>query len=129
LQLDPWPGYTGMPIGGDQISARGLTSGEGKVGEKVQGLTAVMGVAGVWKRGTEVAYRRQTGVGSGGPRGGDGVPVAGGQEGSGEVARKLPQGDVVLVVCLAGAKRQWVVGTMARPSGVGSSSSPARWSG
>jgi hypothetical protein len=23
LQLDPWPGYTGMPIGGDQIPARG----------------------------------------------------------------------------------------------------------
>jgi hypothetical protein len=36
-----------MPIGGDQIPARGLTGGEGKVGEKVQGLTAVTGVAGV----------------------------------------------------------------------------------
>jgi hypothetical protein len=47
LQLDPWPGYTGMPIGGDQIPARGLISGEGQVGEKVQGLTAVTGVAGV----------------------------------------------------------------------------------
>jgi hypothetical protein len=36
-----------MPIGGDQIPARGLTSGEGQVGEKVQELTAVTGVAGV----------------------------------------------------------------------------------
>jgi hypothetical protein len=36
-----------MPIGGDQIPARGLTGGEGQVGEKVQELTAVTGVAGV----------------------------------------------------------------------------------
>jgi hypothetical protein len=57
------------------------------------------------KKGTETAYRRRTGADGGALRGGDGVPVAGGQEGSGEVARKLPQGDVVLVVCLAGAKR------------------------
>jgi hypothetical protein len=36
-----------MPIGGDQISVRGLTDGEGQVGEKVQGLTAVTRVVGV----------------------------------------------------------------------------------
>jgi hypothetical protein len=36
-----------MPIGGNQISARWLTGSEGKVGEKVQELTAVTGVAGV----------------------------------------------------------------------------------
>jgi hypothetical protein len=30
-----------------QIPARGLTGGEGQVEEKVQGLTVVMGVAGV----------------------------------------------------------------------------------
>jgi hypothetical protein len=47
LQLGPWSGYTGMPIGGNQISARWLTGSEGKVGEKVQELTAVTGVAGV----------------------------------------------------------------------------------
>jgi hypothetical protein len=47
LQLGPWPSYTGIPIGGDQIPARGLTGGEGEVGKKVQGLTAVMGVASV----------------------------------------------------------------------------------
>jgi hypothetical protein len=40
-------------------------------------------------------------------------------EGSGEVARKLPRDDVVLVVCLAGAERGWSVGTMAGPSGGG----------
>jgi hypothetical protein len=34
-------------MGADQIPARGLTGGERQVGEKVQGLTAVMGVAGV----------------------------------------------------------------------------------
>jgi hypothetical protein len=37
----------------------------------------------------------------------------------GEVARRLPRGDVVLVVCLAGAERGWSVGTTARPSGGG----------
>jgi hypothetical protein len=36
-----------MPIGGVQISARGLTGGEGEVRGKVQELTAVTGVAGV----------------------------------------------------------------------------------
>jgi hypothetical protein len=43
--LDPWPGSIEKPIDGDQIPARGLTGGKGKVGEKVQELTAVMGVA------------------------------------------------------------------------------------
>jgi hypothetical protein len=38
-------------------------------------------------------------------RGGDGVPMAGVPEDGGEVARKLPRGDVVLVVCLAGVER------------------------
>jgi hypothetical protein len=47
LQLGPWPGHTGMPIGGIQMLARGLTGGEGRVGEKVQELTAVTRVAGV----------------------------------------------------------------------------------
>jgi hypothetical protein len=45
--------------------------------------------------------------------------MAGVPEGGGEVARKLPRGDVVLVVCLAGAERGWSVGTTARPSGGG----------
>jgi hypothetical protein len=36
-----------MPIGRDQILTRGLTGSLGKVGEKVQGLTAVTGVAGI----------------------------------------------------------------------------------
>jgi hypothetical protein len=36
-----------MPIGGVQIPVRGLISSEGKVGQKVQELTAVTGVAGV----------------------------------------------------------------------------------
>jgi hypothetical protein len=39
-------------------------------------------------------------------------------EGGGKVARKLPRGDVVVVVCLAGAESGWSVGT-ARPSGGG----------
>jgi hypothetical protein len=50
-------------------------------------------------------------------------------EGGGEVARELLHDDVVLMVCLAGAKRQWIDGTTARPSSGGSSSSPALWSG
>jgi hypothetical protein len=40
-------------------------------------------------------------------------------EDGGEVARKLPRDDVVLVVCLAGAERRWSGGTMVRPSGGG----------
>jgi hypothetical protein len=51
--------------------------------------------------------------------------VAGGQEGGEEVVRELPRDDVVLTVCLAGAKRRWIDGTTVRPSGGGSSSSPA----
>jgi hypothetical protein len=38
--------------------------------------------------------------------GGVGVPVAGVPEGGGEVIRELPCDDVVLMVHLAGAKRQ-----------------------
>jgi hypothetical protein len=117
-----------MPIGGDQIPARGLTGGKGKVGKRFRGSWRSWGWPVLGKRGTEAAYRRRTGAGGGAPRGGDGVLVAGGQEVCEEVARKLPQGDVVLMVCLAGAKRQWVIGTTARPSDGGSSSSPARWS-
>jgi hypothetical protein len=40
-------------------------------------------------------------------------------EGGGKVVRKLPRGDVVLVVCLAGAERRRSVGTTARPSSGG----------
>jgi hypothetical protein len=71
------------------------------------------------KRGTEAAARRRTGAGGGAPRDDDGVPMAGGQESGGEVARQLPHDDVVLVVCLAGAERRWSGGTTARPSGGG----------
>jgi hypothetical protein len=77
------------------------------------------------KRGTEAAGRRRTEVGRGAPRDGDGVPVAGVPEGGGEVARELLRNDVVLRVCLAGAKRQWIDGTTVRPSSGGSSSSQA----
>jgi hypothetical protein len=40
-------------------------------------------------------------------------------EGGGEVGRKLPRDDVVLVVCLAGAERRRSGGMTARPSGGG----------
>jgi hypothetical protein len=55
----------------------------------------------------------------GAPRDDGGVPVAGVQESGGEVARKLPCDDVVLVVCLAGAEWRRSVGTTARPSSSG----------
>jgi hypothetical protein len=71
------------------------------------------------------AWRRRTGAGGGAPRDDDGIPVAGGQESGWEVARKLPHDDVVLMGYLSGAERRWIIGTMARPSGSGSSSSPA----
>jgi hypothetical protein len=58
------------------------------------------------KRGAKAAGRRRTETGGGAPRGGVSVPVARVPEGGGEVAGKLLHDDVVLVVCLAGAKRQ-----------------------
>jgi hypothetical protein len=81
------------------------------------------------KRRAEAAGRRRTEAGDRAPRDGIGVPVAGGQESGGEVARKLPRDDMVLMVCLAGARRQWITRTTARLNGGGSSSSPALWSG
>jgi hypothetical protein len=71
------------------------------------------------KRGAEAAGRRRTGADNGAPRGGDGVPVAGGQESGGEVGRKLPRDDVVLMVCWAGAERWRGVRTATKPSGGG----------
>jgi hypothetical protein len=81
------------------------------------------------KRGTEAAYRRRTEAGGGASRDGDGVPIAGVSEGGREVARQLLRDDVVLVVCLARTRRQWIAGTTARPSGDGNSSSPSLWFG
>jgi hypothetical protein len=97
----------------------------GQWGKRFRGSRQSQGWPVLGKRGTEAAYRRRIGSGGGASRGGDGVPVAGVQVGGGEVVRKLPQGDVVLVVCLAGAKRQWVVRTTARSSSGGSSSTGA----
>jgi hypothetical protein len=89
------------------------------VQEKVQELTVVTGWPVLRKRGAETAGRRRTGAGGGAPRDDDGVPMAGVPENGGEVARKLPRDDVVLVVCLAGAERRRSGGTTARPSGRG----------
>jgi hypothetical protein len=91
----------------------------------VQELMAVTVVAGVGEERDVAAYRRRTEAGGGAPRDIDNVPVAGGQESGGEVARKLPRDDVVLMVGLAGATGQWIAGTTVRPNGSGSSSSPA----
>jgi hypothetical protein len=71
------------------------------------------------KRWVETASQRRIGAGGGAPRDDGGVPVAGVQESGGEVARKLPRDDVVLVVCLAGAERRRSVRTKARLSGSG----------
>jgi hypothetical protein len=60
-------------------------------------------VAGV---GEEKGCRWQTVMGGGALRGGVGVPVAGVPKGGGEVTRGLSRDDVVLMVHLAGAKRQ-----------------------
>jgi hypothetical protein len=57
-------------------------------------------------RRAKAAGRQRIDTGGGAPRGGIGVPVAGVPEGGGEVARELPRDDVVLMVHLAGAKRQ-----------------------
>jgi hypothetical protein len=91
----------------------------------VQELTAVSGVAGVEaERGCSAVSTvnrdgRQRSEGRcrhfGGRRAGD----------CRGVASKLPQDGVVLRLGLAEARGQWIAGTTARPSGVGSSSSPA----
>jgi hypothetical protein len=61
-QLGPWPDYTGGPIDADQIPARELTGGEGQVRGNAQGLTAVLGVAGLRQRGAMAAYQRRSSV-------------------------------------------------------------------
>jgi hypothetical protein len=95
-----------------------------KWGKRFRGSRRSRGWPVLEKRGIVAAYRRRTGVGGGAPRNGGGIPVAGGQESGGEVARQLPRDDVVLVVCLSGVERRWSGGMTARPSGGGSSSSP-----
>jgi hypothetical protein len=119
LQLGPWPGYTEKPIGGDQIPVRGLIGGEGEVGKRFRSSRRSRGWPVLRTRGAETASRRRTGADGGTPRDGDGILVAGVPEGGGEVTRKLPRDDVVLMVCLVGAERRRSVGTTARPSGGG----------
>jgi hypothetical protein len=75
-------------------------------GKRFRGLRWSWGWPVLGKRRAEVAGRRRTEAGGGAPRDGNGVPVAGGQESGGEVARKFPRGDVVLMVCVAGTERQ-----------------------
>jgi hypothetical protein len=97
----------------------------GKWGKKFRDSRRSWGWLVLGKRRAEAAYRRQTRAGGRGPRDVIGVSVTGVPEGGGKVARELPRDDVVLMVCLAGAKRRWIDGTTARPSGSGSSSSLA----
>jgi hypothetical protein len=61
-------------------------------------------------------------------KGVNGVPVARVPEGGGEVG-KLLRDDVVLTGCSARARRWWISGLTARPSGGGAGSSSALWSG
>jgi hypothetical protein len=91
--------------GGDEIPARRITDGEGKVGEKVQELTAGSGAAGVEEGRCRDGDSTENGASAVRSQGGGGVPVAGVQEGGKEVARKLSRIDVVLVVSSVRAKR------------------------
>jgi hypothetical protein len=68
-------------------------------------------------------------VGGGASRGVTGVPVARVPEGGGEVVEKLLRDDVVLTGCSAGARRWWISGSTAKPSGGGARSSSALRSG
>jgi hypothetical protein len=98
---------------------RGLTGDEGKVGEKIQELTAVTGVAGVEEEKGRGGVSTVNRGGDGAPRGVDGVPVARVLEGGEEAAWKLLRDDVVLMVPLAEAEGRCSVGSMVRPSGGG----------
>jgi hypothetical protein len=64
----------------------------GKWGKRFRSSRRSRGWPVLGKRGAETASRWRIGAGSGAPRGGDGVPVAGVLEGGGEVARTLPRG-------------------------------------
>jgi hypothetical protein len=97
----------------------GSLAERGKWGERFKSSRRSQGWPVLGKRGTEAVYPQRTGADGGAPRGGDGVPVAEVPEGGGEVARKLPRGDVVLVVCSAGAESRWSVRTTVRPSSGG----------
>jgi hypothetical protein len=67
--------------------------------------------------------------GGGASRGVASVPVARVPEGGGEVVEKLLHDDVVLTGCSAGARRWWINGLTAKPSGGGARSSLALRSG
>jgi hypothetical protein len=87
------------------VNPGGSPAARGKLGKRFRSSRWSGGWPVLGKRGAEAVNRRRTGAGGGAPRDGDGVPVAGGQESGGDVARKLPWGDVVLIVCSAGVER------------------------
>jgi hypothetical protein len=93
-----------------------ITDGEGKVGEKIQELTASSGVTGIDERNCGDGGSTEDRAGAARSRGGGGVPAARVQEGGEAVARKLPRIDVVLVVSSVKAKRGRSGGTTVRPS-------------
>jgi hypothetical protein len=98
---------------------RRITGGKGEVGEKVRELKTGSGVAGIEEGRCGDGGSTQNRAGAARSRGGGGIPAARVQEGSKEVARKLPRIDVVLVVSSVRAKRGRSSGTTARPSGGG----------
>jgi hypothetical protein len=98
---------------------RRLTGGEGKVGEKVQELTADSGVAGTEEGRCRDGGSMEDRAGAVRFRDGIGIPAAGVQEGDRKVARKLLRVDVVLVASSVRVKRGRSVGTTVRPSGGG----------
>jgi hypothetical protein len=96
---------------------------------KDQRLTAGTGVVGV---GEERGRGGVTAANRGGrwnSEGVDGVPVARVPESGNKVVIELPRDDVVPTGCLAGARRWWIGGSTARPSGSGVRSSSALRSG
>jgi hypothetical protein len=76
MQLGPWLGFTEKLIDGNQIPARRFTGGKGKVGEKVQELTAVTGVAGIEAGWCGDGGSTEDRAGVARSRGGGGVPAA-----------------------------------------------------
>jgi hypothetical protein len=98
---------------------RRITGGEGEVGEKVQELTAGSGVAGVEEGRCGDGGSTEDRAGAARSQGGGGVPAAGVQEGSKEVARMLPRVDVVLVVSSVRAQMGRSGGTTVTPNGGG----------
>jgi hypothetical protein len=99
---------------------RRLTGSEGKVGKKVQELTADLEVVGIVEGKLGGGGSTKDRASTVRFRGGGGVSATGVQEGEGELVRELQRGDVVLMVLLARKEKGWNFGSTRNRTAAGS---------